>query len=140
MVTKAIEMVMSSHFYRVGDRIYRQRKGGAIGMRLTGVVARCYMLWWDKKLSAKLVEAGVRERMRSRYVDDGNMYAERVEKGWRWEERTGRMRYCEEWAEEEEEMEDDEKTMIEVKRIGESISRAIKLTIDTPSRNINTKG
>ena len=47
LVGKLVQIVVratfETHFYRWGPRIYRQVKGGAIGLKATGVVAKVAM-------------------------------------------------------------------------------------------------
>ena len=53
IVAKVLEsacgIVMKNHVYTFGGRKYKQIKGGAIGLRLTGVVARIRMDRWARR-------------------------------------------------------------------------------------------
>ena len=57
LVGKSIELMivtcMKNHVYRFDNKIRLQLKGGPIGLALTGEVAECYMINWDKKKSSK---------------------------------------------------------------------------------------
>ena len=55
------------------NELYKQRDGGAIGLRLTGVVAQLVMDRWIQVLKKKLREADVRLHMIRKYVDDVNL-------------------------------------------------------------------
>ena len=54
MLVEAIRVVLKdllkTHVYEFAGEIRRQKKGGPIGMELTGVVAQIFMVWWDKQL------------------------------------------------------------------------------------------
>ena len=48
VVQVALEATFSNHIYQCQNNLYRQCKGGGIGARITGVVARVVMdLWMD---------------------------------------------------------------------------------------------
>ena len=53
MLSKAVEIMiivgMENHVYQFGNEIKKQTKGGPIGLSLTGEVADCYLIGWDKK-------------------------------------------------------------------------------------------
>ena len=42
-------------------------------MKLTGVLAQIFMIWWDKEFSARLDEMAIVVKINKRYVDDINM-------------------------------------------------------------------
>ena len=63
-------IIMTNHTYEFNKMIRKQRKGGPIGMDLTGTIAKIYMKWWDKQLLAKFEELGVRVKLYKRYIDD----------------------------------------------------------------------
>ena len=46
-VEAMIIRIMCLHDYQFEDGIYRQVKGGSIGLDLTGVVSDVYMCYWD---------------------------------------------------------------------------------------------
>ena len=49
-----IAKTMRLHDFKFNGKIYRQKKGGAIGIDLTGVIADVYMCEWDKVFMGKL--------------------------------------------------------------------------------------
>ena len=55
----AIKFIMKNHIYKVNDQIKRQKKGGAIGLELTGDIAQIYMVWWDIQMKKKLYENNI---------------------------------------------------------------------------------
>ena len=44
----ALSFVMKNHIYNFDNKLRKQQKGGASGLELTGLLARIYMVWWDK--------------------------------------------------------------------------------------------
>ena len=54
LVVEALRIVLltilQSHTYEFAGILKRQRKGGPIGLELTGVVAQVFMVWWDRQL------------------------------------------------------------------------------------------
>ena len=58
MVGKVIEMLivagMTNHVYRFRNKIRIQIDGGPIGLSLTGQVADCFMVDWDKRYLRRL--------------------------------------------------------------------------------------
>ena len=49
-----LKVLLEKHTYNFADEIKRQRKGGAIGMELTGVIAQIFMVWWDREFANKM--------------------------------------------------------------------------------------
>ena len=45
---------MDNHVYLFESQMRVQKQGGPIGLKLTGEIADCLMIDWDKKLIAKL--------------------------------------------------------------------------------------
>ena len=60
---KAMEVMiktgMQNHVYKFHNKIRIQKTGGPIGLALTGEVADCFMLNWDKKFLDKLKTLGI---------------------------------------------------------------------------------
>ena len=114
MICKALEVgikrVMSAHVYKFEDKMMRQKKGGAIGLEMTGELAGVFMCWWDKMMKKKLMEDGVNIQLYKRYVDDINIVIKTKKD------------------------ESEESVMTKIKDIGDSIHNSIKLEADFPSR------
>ena len=66
-VAVMVKKTMRLHDFVVDGVIYRQRKGGAIGMDLTGVVSDICMCHWDQQLIAKLQETSMDAILYKRY-------------------------------------------------------------------------
>jgi hypothetical protein len=67
--------------YQFNNQIRLQNKGGPIGLKLTGEVADCVMVEWDKKLMKELKKVEIETFVYTRYKDDIEVVAESVEKG-----------------------------------------------------------
>ena len=71
--------------------IYTQKTAGAIGTRITGVLARINMDRWGDKLKELLKEAGVTLYILAKYIDDYNLATNVIPKGYSWDKgETGR--------------------------------------------------
>ena len=66
----ALTIVMKNHIYVFGGQLRRQKEGGAIGLELTGQLAKIYMIWWDKEFAKKLNQLEISYALYKRYVDD----------------------------------------------------------------------
>ena len=85
MFGKAIELMieigMENHIYKFGNKVRMQKKGGPIGLALTGEVADCYMLNWDRKYLERLESLGIKTLLYSRLKDDILISTRSLEKG-----------------------------------------------------------
>ena len=68
MLEVAIKATFKNHVYLYRNPLFRQAKGGVIGLRLTGVVARIVMDRWSRQFRTALQEAKVKELMLEKYV------------------------------------------------------------------------
>ena len=75
----------SNHFYKWKNAVRRQRKGGAIGLRATGSLARITMDFWIECFKEKLSKAGIEVWHLKKYVDDVLVLATNLELGSRWQ-------------------------------------------------------
>ena len=53
VIEVAIQEIFANHVYRFDGKLYRQKEGGAIGLRLTGIVARIVMDRWGTDWSGR---------------------------------------------------------------------------------------
>ena len=53
-ISVGVKIVMSNHTYMVGDNVYLQSEGGAIGLELTGAASRLFMQKWDRDYLRKV--------------------------------------------------------------------------------------
>ncbi|CAB4043091.1 Hypothetical predicted protein [Paramuricea clavata] len=44
-----LKVVIKNHVYLFDNEIRKQSKGGAMGLRLTGILAQIFMMWWDRE-------------------------------------------------------------------------------------------
>ena len=56
MIEIAVKECMRNHCYRFGGEYFLQTEGGAIGLRLTGVVAEISMAEWELKFRMMMRE------------------------------------------------------------------------------------
>ena len=141
MLVEAIRVVLKTlletHTYEFANEIRRQRKGGAIGMELTGVVAQIFMVWWDGQLNGKLRELNIRLKLHERYIDDTNIINKQTPVGARFN--GGHIVTTEESVAEDEGVPNDERTMKLLQSIANSIHPSIRMTIDYPSKYDDNK-
>ena len=134
MLGKAIEIMMKTgmenQVYRFHNKIRIQKKGGPIGLALTGEVADCYMLNWDRKFLEKLKTIGIKPLVYSRLKDDILIALEPLEKGTKYME--GKLINDAEKKVEDEHKSDTKMTMEVLKDVAEAVDPMLKFTIDTP--------
>ena len=77
MITEAlriiIKFIMKNHIYQFDNKIRKQENGGAIGVELTGELAKIFMVWWTKQFQKKSNDEGIRINLYKIYVDDINL-------------------------------------------------------------------
>ena len=90
LVAKAImigiETSFSEHIYEFNGDLYKQLEGGAIGVRLTGEVARVIMDRWATDMDACLRASKVEVYLLCKYVDDINLATSLIPAGYVWKE------------------------------------------------------
>ena len=135
MFGKALEMMlrlcMENHLYQFENKVRIQKKGGPIGLKLTGEIADCIMLDWDKKLLEKLKKLKMIPDVYTRFKDDIEIAIESLDKGSKLTE-DGRIIVDERKKEKDEERSDSKVTMDVVQQIANSVNPMIKLTVETP--------
>ena len=141
MFGKALEMMlilcMDNNVYQFQNRVRLQKQGGPIGLKLTGEIADCLMIDWDKKLLSKLKEYNIIPEVYTRFKDDIEIVVESLEKG---------SMLVEEHLiiDENKKIEDQTKscskvTMEIVQKVANSLNPMIKLTVETPCNFKNGK-
>ena len=85
MLANSIEIMiiatLENHVYKFSNEIRRQKAGGPIGLSLTGEIADCYMVNWDKQFMKKMFSAGMTPAIYERFKDDITLMLESLEKG-----------------------------------------------------------
>ena len=132
-----LHLIMDNHMYHFNNVLRKQVKGGAIGLDLTEVIARIFMSWWDRELLKRLTNLGCKIPLYKRYVDDINIIMQKIDPGTKYENEN--FIYCDTIIDEGGVKEDDERTMLLVKEIGDNINNSINLEIDYPSNNNDRK-
>ena len=133
----ALTFVMRNHVNAFDNELRKQTEGGPIGLELTGLLARIYMIWWDKQFLQKCAENQISPVMYKRYVDDINTLVECAGPGKTY---NGQEIVTDpEKEENDRNKNDDEITMKLLNEIGDSIHPSIKLTTDFPSANEDNK-
>ena len=84
LVEVAVRTTFETHFYQWGGKVFRQRRGGAIGLKATGSVAKVAMEDWIGRLHSLLLEQGAKVYLLTKYVDDVLGIVNCVERGTRW--------------------------------------------------------
>ena len=135
MFSKAMELMitvcMKNHVYRFENKLRVQSKGGPIGLGLTGEVADCFMLKWDKKFIQATKDLGISLTFYSRFKDDIFVSAKNLEKGTKFKD--GRLVIDDQKKLEDEDRNDEKITMEVLQQIANQIDPMIKFTIDIPS-------
>ena len=80
----AIITISKNHVYTFMNKIFAQKKGGAIGLRITGLIARIYMDQWVRKMKEIMTENLMVIYNIDKYVDDVNVVNECIGKGTKW--------------------------------------------------------
>ena len=85
LVGKVVEMMiiagMTNHVYRFNNKIRIQMNGGPIGLSLTGQVADCFMIDWEKRYMKRLEKYNLIPLLYTRFKDDILMAIKRIENG-----------------------------------------------------------
>ena len=123
-----MSVIMKNHVYTFNNEIKKQIKGGPIGLKLAGVLAQIFMIWWDQEFARKLKDVGIEQRMNQRYVDDINIAAKATVPGLRYVE--GKIIMDTTKVVEDEKRAPDERTMELIRQVGDDIHPLIKLEVD----------
>ena len=141
MLAKSIEIMiiatLESHVYKFGNEVRRQKIGGPIGLAITGEIADCYMINWDKQFLKKLSSVGISPAIYERFKDDITLLLESLEKGSKYS--NGKLIMDMDKKMQDEAKSDEEITMEVVKVIAESVDEMIKFEVDLPSNHQNGK-
>ena len=121
---------MTNHIYQFENKFRIQKQGGPIGLKLTGEIADCIMIHWDKELLSKLKHFKMIPEIYTRFKDDIEVAIESLEKGCKVME--DRIVVDEEKRLEDENKSDTKVTMEVIQEIANGIDPMIQLTIDTP--------
>ena len=132
-----IIVTMENHVYRFGNEIRRQREGGPIGLSLTGEIADCYMINWDRQFLEKLKSLGIDPAIYERFKDDITILVKCLEAGLKFEH--GSLIMDLEKQKVDQEKSDEEITMAIIKDIAESVDKMLEFTVDYPGNHKSKK-
>ena len=128
---------MTNHVYRFKNKIRIQIDGGPIGLSLTGQVADCYMIDWDKRYLQRLAKYNLIPVLYSRFKDDILMAIRRLENGTKIDD--GKLIVDIEKKIEDELKSGTKVTFETLKEIAEEVDPMLKFTIDTPCNHKDDK-
>ena len=123
--------------YKYKNEVYKQKEGGAIGLRITGSICRIVMDRWKKKTKKMMEEKGMKIYLMEKFVDDVNVVVEGMRLGSRWNDEEKRI----EWSEEEERKDKEEGrkkgsvTMEVVRRMAGEEYECVKFTAECEEDN-----
>ena len=120
---------MKNHVYNFNGELRKQKEGRAIGIDITGEIAKIFMTWWDKQLLLRLNELNINPFLYKRYVDDISIGVHAIEEGYEYVE--GGLNRLEEG--EMNNIPRDQRTFDIIRKIGDDIHKSIQLTADVPS-------
>jgi hypothetical protein len=134
VICQSASFVMKNHVYSTEDILRKQSKGGAIGLRMTGEIARIVMIEYDSILRARLAELGIEEWTYGRYVDDTNSVVSVLPRGTRYNLESKELEVTEEAIESDRDVEDDIRTFSVIQKVANDIWPEIQWTVDVPSK------
>ena len=137
----ALEANFSNHIYQCQNSLYRQSKGGGIGARITGEVARVVMDLWMDLIKTNLEENGITIYLLTKYVDDINIASSLIPKGEEWfkEGNKWRLRRTDRMEEEDSNRTEELATIEKIRWLGNRLVPGLKLTIDLPELHTSKK-
>ena len=80
------EVMFQNHLYTFGGQVYRQKRGGPIGLRGTCALARLTMCNWDRLREELIRRNRVTLEEYMRYMDNGKSFLYPFRTGLRWVE------------------------------------------------------
>ena len=129
VVSVMVRTMFQNHLYKFGDKAYRQRSGGPIGLRGTCAVARLVMAHFDVLWLARVTGLKLDVWDDMRYMDDGRMVMPSIKCGWRWCE--GEVRFSKVWEQEDAKLSPEEVTKRIVGGTLSSIHKCLKFTTES---------
>ena len=139
VVEIAVRTTFRNHLYQFEGKFRIQAEGGAIGLRLTGIVARIVMDYWATKFREMARENNITLYLMKKYVDDVNVLMEALGCGIRWNGE--KMEWKAEWEAEDKagSEEDDKRTMREIRKMSGSILPFIQFKEEVASECVERK-
>ena len=129
-----VRKAFALHLYQFGGKLYHQKDGGPIGMRLAGSVARIVMAEWGSRMMRIMKENNIEVDLAACYVDDVRFVTSIIERGMRWDGKKKKFVQGDDWQEEDEaqNLSDEQRTARELKKAMNSIFTNIQFTTEIP--------
>ena len=131
LVRSSIRLVMQNHYYSFDNQIRKQKKGGAIGSKLTERVGKVLMKRQAKEYLSLLEKLEVKIEVLTGYVDDTFDALVSLDPGVRFED--GKLLVREDLVEEDKNIPGDERTMNVLKEVADQVYNCVQFTVDYPS-------
>ena len=130
----AIRLAMQNHYYSFGNQIRKQKKGGAIRIKMTERVGKVLMKRQAKKYLSLLEKLEDKIEVLTGYVDDTFDALVSLDPGVRFED--GKLLVREDLVEEDKNIPGDERTMNVLKEIADQVYKCVEFTVDYPSTHL----
>ena len=132
VVRCAVRNIMRDHHYQFAGKVYKQARGGGIGLRLTGSAASVRMDRRARTIKPIMEENMIKTHVFGKYVDDVNWVLESVGLGTRWDNEKGRLRWDQDWEEEDRRLgtSEDKVTMQAMLGMANSVAPDLKFTVE----------
>ena len=132
-----VKACLENHSYSLGTDWRRQANGGAIGLKLTGAIAKVFMVWWcrafGQTVRAATVNLGFDLYLHMFYVDDHNLAMEELPPGSRYRE--GKVVIVPEEVDADCLLPGDQRTALVMQEVANSICEFTTFKTDCPSAN-----
>ena len=96
----AVRAIFKNFCYSFGGKLYRQRSGGPIGLRITMACSRLVMQEWGERYESILIKADLQISLLKSYVDDIRQACTLLKMGMRFTKETMSFTWSKDWKEE----------------------------------------
>ena len=122
------ELMFETHLYTFNGKVYKQKKGGPIGLRGTCALARLVMCSWDRAWKELMRTNNITIEEFMRYMDDGRAFLYPLQPGWRWI--NGELQYTLKWRTEDIEISGEERTRRALDKSMQEVYSCLKFTTE----------
>ena len=129
VVAIATRVLFSNHLYTFANKVYRQKSGGAIGLRATCAIARVTMNMWDQIWNRRMLELNLRVELYTRYMDDGRALIYPIRPGWRYVD--GQVRFNQKWEAEDQHLTPTYRTMKVLEGTMKDVMKGLEMTMES---------
>ena len=131
----SVKLAMKSNVYKFDNLVRVQQDGGGMGVKLTGILSEFKMTKWCIKFFKRLSNLGIVNELLERYVDDMTICPTVIPKGWKYEDE----KLIPDDNDISDNTSDDERTMLIIQSVANSVDDLIKVTYDIPSNYEDNK-